>query len=129
MAMGAKALDANGPEFCPAEKPLACFSFMGLMLLVLKDSEAADLDSSKVLDRKEAAVLGAVLGLDALGLGLSAAFTGLPRLPLSVLVSLLTPMSLVLGIALGERWRPPAAVMRRVPAWTLVVLGLLRLLQ
>jgi len=67
-------------ERSPGERRLASFRvpFLGVVVEIIADPIKADKDRSGVIEFREAAALGAVLGVDALGAGFAAAMLGFP---------------------------------------------------
>lgn len=115
---------------------IGCFILVGLglwhvgqgWLHVLREPVAADLDRSGTIDAGEAALLGFVLGLDALAAGFGAAFIGShPAVALLVAASqiLLTGTGLWLGRERLARWLGEKGFF--VPGVILITLGLLQL--
>lgn len=101
---------------------------LGLMIQVLKDPESADLDKSGVLDVKEAFLLGAALGLDALATGFAAAMAGF-SLWLIPVVTVGQMLMFQGGVTVGNRgglaWLGKRGAM--VPGLLLIILGLVRI--
>lgn len=100
---------------------------LGLVIRILKDPSAADVDRSHSIALHEAAFLGIALGLDAVGAGLGAGAMGLPVLSTSLVVGLAALASLPLGIRVGwsVNWELPAYASRLMPASVLVLLAVL----
>jgi putative sporulation protein YtaF len=101
---------------------------LGLVVQILRDPQAADLNCSGNIDLREATLLGLALGLDALGAGFALALTHLSlwAIPLTGICAM---GMLFIGCLLGDRleeirlsrwgWAAPGLV--------LIVLGLLEL--
>lgn len=101
---------------------------LGIVVEVLREPGRADVDQSGAIDAREAILLGAALGLDALAAGFGAAFVGL-RLPVVVAVAAaqvaLTWLGLTLGRDYGARWLGQRGFY--VPGVILILVGLLQL--
>jgi len=101
---------------------------LGLIVQILVEPGAADVNRSGEIDAAESVALGVALGLDALGAGLGAAMTGFP--PVTVpLVTLACVMFVGLGLALG-RLPSRSELVRKsfaLPGVLIIGLGLLRL--
>ncbi|MHB8928208.1 MAG: sporulation membrane protein YtaF [Bacillota bacterium] len=106
----------------------------GLVIKILRDPMAADVDRSGTITQPEAAVLGLTLALDSAGAGFGAALAGWLPLwtPLLVAVTGFTCLSLGLVAASRAMARSTALVERRlagfIPGVVLLCLGFWRLL-
>lgn len=75
---------------------------LSLVIHILREPEAADLDGSGVLSPAEAALLGTALALDAAGAGFAAAVTGLWAASVPVVAALMKLGAVALGARLGS---------------------------
>lgn len=102
---------------------------MGLVIKVLRDPASADLDASGTLNSKEAALLGAALALDALGIGLAVSMMGFNPFLITTLVGLghisLTYLGLFMGRKLGAN--PLGQKLSFVPGFILILMGVVKL--
>lgn len=101
---------------------------LGLVVQILRDPVAVDLNSSGAIELKESLLLGLALGLDAFAAGFALALTGMTlwAVPLTAVLAM---AMLALGASLGARlerlglnrwgWAAPGLV--------LIILGLLEL--
>lgn len=103
---------------------------LGVIIHILKDPEAADVDHSGSISSGEAVVLGVALALDALGAGLGA---GLSSMPVAVVVASVGLMKLCLlsvGLRCGKSiycfW--PQIEHSCVPGVLLLALGVYNIL-
>jgi len=109
--------------------PPVTLRYLGVIIHIIREPKAADVDESRVIDTREAIALGAALSIDSAGVGLGAALAGFDVLWMTVLASVACPSSLALGTWLGARAHPAgSAALRNLPAWALIGIGLLRLL-
>ncbi len=109
--------------------PPVTLRYLGVIIHIIREPKAADIDESRVIDAREAIALGVALSIDSAGVGLGAALAGFDVLWMTVLASLASPFSLALGAWLGARTHPAGnARLRNLPAWALIAIGLLRLL-
>ncbi|HHY62549.1 MAG TPA: hypothetical protein GYA11_06130 [Firmicutes bacterium] len=97
------------------ERPLLCegsvsvrLKPLGLVVQIMRDPEAADIDRSGTISTAEAYLLGAALALDSLGTGLGAGLAGADWFFVGLAVGVLTCLCFRLGTAVGgrtpERW-------------------------
>ena len=113
------------------EDEMALLSFrlrhLGVVICVLRDPAAADVDNSQSISVTEAVLLGLALGFDAMGVGLSAGILHLPVVPTAVSVGLGTMVLLIAGMVAGARLEEelPPSLVRAVPGAILLILGLL----
>jgi len=109
--------------------PSVTLRFLGVLVQIIREPRAADVDESRTIDAREAIALGAALSVDSAGVGLGAALAGFDALWMTVLASATCPLSLALGTWLGMHALPTgSSAVRNLPAWVLIVVGLLRLL-
>ncbi|MFO8060740.1 MAG: sporulation membrane protein YtaF [Bacillota bacterium] len=112
-----------------SESAIAIFRLrgVGIIIKVLQDPEAADMDNSRSIGGAEAVLLGLALGCDALGVGISAGFLQLPVLPTVAAVAVGTAVFLACGLLIGARLTRelPAWVSRALPGAILVTLGVI----
>lgn len=107
---------------------------IGLVIKIIRDPMAADIDRSGTITQPEAAVLGLTLALDSAGAGFGASLAGLLPVwtPLLVAVAGFTCLSVGLFIIPRVAARSAAVVERRlagfVPGIVLICLGFWRLL-
>ncbi len=103
------------------------FRPIGIIIKVLQDPEAADIDNSRTIGGSEAVLLGLALGCDALGAGISAGFLQLPVAPTAAAVGVGTVIFLSAGMLLGSRLSKelPAWMSRALPGTILVILGVM----
>jgi putative sporulation protein YtaF len=101
---------------------------VGLVVQILVEPAAADVDSSGHLDPPESLALGLALGLDSLGAGLGLAMTGF-SLILTPLVAVACAIFVRLGIAAASHPLADPVARRAValPGILLILLGVLRL--
>lgn len=100
---------------------------LGLVVQILVEPVAADVDRSGAIEPAESLAVGAALGLDSLGAGLGAAMAGFP-LAVVPFVAASCAAFAWLGVAVGRRAVLAGLVQRgfAVPGALLVILGLLR---
>ncbi len=102
---------------------------LGVIVQVLREPEAMDLNRSGIIEPLEAGALGLVMALDAMGIGLATGLSGAvpPFLPVAVALAKLA--FLKGGEALGKGYL--ASVLRGklsvLPAVILIILGLARI--
>lgn len=126
--IGASAL-ANGHARSGKDIPVVRLSFLGVVVHVIREPQSADLDRSRVIDSREALVLGTALAMDAFGVGLGAALAGMRILGMTLLAAFGCPLMLWLGAITGSSARlRNTGYVKRLPAWTLVTIGLMRFL-
>ncbi len=111
------------------DQPLLAFRLrqLGVVVCVLDDPRAADVDDSQSISPGEAGLLGVALGLDALGVGISAGLMQFPVAPTAIAVGVGTMAFLGLGTVIGARLQRdmPPSVGRALPGVILLVLGLM----
>ncbi len=111
------------------ESPIAVLKLrhVGIIIKVLQDPEAADIDKSRTIGGSEAVLLGLALGFDALGAGISAGFLQLPVALTAGAVALGTAVFLSAGMLIGSRLSAelPPWMSRALPGIILVSLGVL----
>ncbi|MDI3279931.1 MAG: manganese efflux pump [Bacillota bacterium] len=103
---------------------------LAVVVRILADPTAADLDRSGQLSLGEAALLGLALALDAAAAGVGAGLSGLGRPWLPALVGGVTFLFTAAGLRLGRAWADwgkAAPVLGRLPGCLLIALGLHRL--
>jgi len=111
--------------------PVARFriGLLGVVVEILRDPAAADINRSGVIDAGEAYALGLALGLDALGAGLGAALTGFSPLVIPLVAAACSGL-VALGVLLGKSGLSATGAWRRgylLPGMLLVLIGLVRL--
>lgn len=89
------------PSAAPAKTLKLKIGSLRLVIHVLREPEAADLDGSGVLSPAEAALLGTALALDAAGAGFASAVSGLWSLYVPVVVACMKFAAVSLGLKLG----------------------------
>lgn len=89
------------PSAAPAKTLKLKIGSLRLVVHVLREPEAADLDGSGVLSPAEAALLGTALALDAAGAGFASAVSGLWSLYVPVVVACMKFAAVSLGLKLG----------------------------
>lgn len=103
----------------------------GLVIQILREPAAADVDKSGNISTKEAVLLGLALAMDALGAGFGAAMTGFRPLLTPLVVSIVKFIMVSVGIYLGRRyaakWLGEKASV--LPGWVLIVLGVARVIK
>ncbi|WP_124726954.1 sporulation membrane protein YtaF [Staphylospora marina] len=102
---------------------------LGLVIHILKEPMAADLDGSGSISGKEAVLLGSALALDSTGAGIGAAFVGAPALPVAMLVAAMSGLFLRAGmkwggLLSGRKWDKAVNLL---PGLILLLLGCVRL--
>lgn len=103
---------------------------LAIVVRVLAEPTAADLDRSGRLSMEEAALLGLALALDAAAAGVGAGLSGLGRPWLPALVGGVTLLFIAAGLYLGRTWGgwgKATPALGRLPAYLLISLGLYRL--
>ncbi len=124
--LGAYALNSSAHNTSSA-RPVLKLSFLGVIVHVIGEPMIADRDRSCVIDSKEALVLGTALAMDAFGVGLGAALAGMRVLGMTMLAAFGCPLLLAAGAAMGRSARfVNASFAHKLPAWTLITIGLLR---
>ncbi|NPV90649.1 MAG: hypothetical protein HPY50_07755 [Firmicutes bacterium] len=91
----------NGAAAVPADSGVVfslAMRWLGIVVQVIKHPEAVDIDSSGLVDLKEAFVLGLALSVDSFGVGLAIAISGFPL----VATSLCTGLAQVLFLLVGQ---------------------------
>lgn len=89
------------------DEPLATFKLksLGIVVKILKEPAAADLDASGEISRREAFFLGLALAVDAMGAGVGIAMAGYNILFTALTVGVLKFILVNGGIGLGKRMR------------------------
>ena len=104
---------------------------LGLVVQVLREPTAADIDRSGIISKQEAVLLGLALALDALSAGFGAAMTGFNYLLTPICVGVVKFTFLALGGYCGRRyavnWLGDRAA--SLPGWVLIFLGVLRVIK
>lgn len=90
------------PEIVPAKTLRVKIGSLRLVVHVLREPEAADLDGSGVLSLAEAALLGTALALDAAGAGFATAVSGLWSLSVPIVAACMKFAAVSLGVKLGS---------------------------
>lgn len=98
---------------------------LGIVVKVLHDPAAFDVDDSRSIGVGEAVLLGLALGCDAMGAGISAGFLQLPIVPTVAAVAVGTVIFLSTGMVAGSRLgrELTARSARALPGVILVALG------
>lgn len=101
------------------------FRPLGIVVKVLQDPAAFDVDDSSSIGLAEAVLLGFALGCDAMGAGISAGFLQLPIVPAVGAVAVGTVVFLSTGMIAGSRLGKEltARPARALPGAILVALG------
>lgn len=88
-----------------SEKTIAIFRIkpLGLAVKILREPTAADINTSGVIDIKEALLLGSALALDAFGAGFGAAAAGFGIIWTTILVSITSLLFLSVGLYIGSK--------------------------
>jgi len=98
---------------------------LGLVVQIMRDPRAADVDRSGTISAGEAFLLGMALALDSLGTGLGAGLAGAAWPSIALAVGVLTCVCFRLGIAVGgrtpERWG--GLGLRLAPGIVLLAMG------
>lgn len=102
---------------------------LGLVIQILKEPSAADLDASGTINAMEAFFLGLALAMDALGAGFGAAMAGFKPLMTPLIVGAVKFIFVSSGDYLGRRYAPgwlgsKAAIL---PGWVLILLGIMNM--
>ena len=110
------------------DQPLAQVNLraFGLVVQILRDPTAADLDQSGTITWQESWLLGLALSLDSFGVGIGAAMTGLAPNLTALIAGLATLLSLLLGWELGYRLQHRAGnKLVHLPGIILICLGII----
>lgn len=104
---------------------------LGLVIQILQEPAAADLDNSGHINNKEALLLSLALAMDSLVAGFGAAMTGFRPLVTPFIVGPASAFWVGLGVFVGKRYAAKwlggkAAIL---PGWVLVCLGLARVIK
>ncbi|ABR50395.1 Sporulation protein YtaF [Alkaliphilus metalliredigens QYMF] len=103
---------------------------LGIAINIFRDPSQADLDTSGIIDTREAVLLGLALAIDSLAIGVAVSLNSISIILFTVvLVGILNLVFLLSGIYLGNkylsnRFRQKTAF---VPGCILILLGLVRL--
>lgn len=99
---------------------------LGLVIQIIKEPSAADLDSSGTINLLEAFFLGLALAMDALGAGFGAAMAGFKPILTPLIVGIVKFIFVSLGDYLGRRYTPGwlGAKAAILPGWVLIILGI-----
>lgn len=120
--------DSGGDPAAPRQVLRLALRSLGLVIQILVEPAAADVDGSGRIETPEAFALGLALGLDSLGAGFGASMAGY-NLTVVPVVALFCALFLALG--LGAARRPAAGLLSRraffLPGTLLILLGILRL--
>lgn len=117
----------------PKEQKLRSFSFeikmFGIVIRILRQPMAADIDNSGTITGKEAFLLGIALSLDAFGAGIGAALIGFSPLWLAGCVAIMSALFVTLGMKSGFRFADSAWMSKFsfVPGLMLILLGVANL--
>ncbi|HOB43333.1 MAG TPA: manganese efflux pump [Bacillota bacterium] len=99
---------------------------VGLVVQIMRDPEAADIDRSGVISVGEALLLGTALALDSLGTGLGAGFAGADWWSVAPVAGALTCACFRMGILVGGRmpegWG--GLWLRLAPGIVLILMGI-----
>lgn len=115
----------------PAEEdhPLMTLNLrpLGIVINILKDSAAADMDASGEISRKEAFFLGLALAVDAMGAGVGIAMAGYNILFTALTVGVLKFILVSSGIELGKYIHNEAirSVASFIPGFIFITIGVL----
>lgn len=127
----AKSKKEFNQETAPAEKATpSTFKFqiksLGLVIQIIKEPSAADLDSSGTINLLEAFFLGLALAMDALGAGFGAAMAGFKPILTPLIVGIVKFIFVSLGDYCGRRYAPGwlGAKAAILPGWVLIILGI-----
>ena len=90
----------------------------GLIIQVLTQPLAADLDCSGMITGWEALLLGAALAVDAIGVGIAAALVGFPLTATCISVTVLSFVALSGGLLVGRYWAK--RLVAAIPLWSYV---------
>ncbi len=117
-------------ETSPQEILSFKISSLGLIVNILKEPSAADMDYSGAISKQEALFLGIALALDAFGAGMGAAMIGYQPLLTAVLVAVCKLGLLTSGIYIGKNLVQSkiSTKLKLLPGLILILLGLTKLL-
>ena len=105
--------------------------FLGITIQIIKDPLFSDLDSSCIIDTKEALYLGFSLSLDSFCIGISVSILGYSLILFPILVSLFQLVFLSIGTFIGKhiskKTNIPDNVWNLISATFLIIIGISRL--
>ncbi len=115
------------------EKTVVAFRIksLGLVVKILREPTMADINTSGVIDTKEALLLGVALALDAFGAGFGAAAAGFGLGLTTILVSIASFVFLSIGLYIGRRKLVflQKKSTKYLPGILLITLAIIRALQ
>ena len=100
---------------------------LGIVISILKEPAAADMDASGEISRKEAFFLGLALAVDAMGAGIGIAITGYSILFTALTVNILKFILISSSIELGKCIQNEAirSIASFIPGFIFIVIGVL----
>ena len=107
--------------------------FLGITIHIIKDPISSDLDSSCVIDTKEALYLGFSLSLDSFCIGLGISILGYALIVFPILVALFQLIFLSIGTSIGKhickKSNIPDNIWNLISAILLITIGISRLVS
>ncbi len=104
---------------------------LGITIQVIRNPDKGDIDSSGVIDMREALLLGFALSVDAIGVGIGSALAGISSLFIPFAAGIFQLLFLQggtrLGKRLGESSRVNKKVLSVVPGVLLITMALIRI--
>lgn len=111
-----------------ANQPLVTLNLksMGIVINILKEPAAADMDASGEISRKEAFFLGLALALDAMGAGIGIAMAGYNILFTALTVGVLKFILVSSGIIIGKHMKNEAirGIVSFIPGFIFLIIGI-----
>lgn len=100
---------------------------LGIVINILKEPVAADMDASGEISRKEAFFLGLALAVDAMGAGIGIAMAGYNILFTALTVGVLKFILVSSGIELGKRMKNEVVrgIASFIPGFIFIMIGIL----
>jgi putative sporulation protein YtaF len=104
---------------------------LGITIQILKNPDAGDMDKSGVIDLRESVLLGSALSIDAVGVGVGSAISGLSSWYIPLAIGLCQLMFLSSGLLAGNRFTFLKQIHSRltgiIPGLFLIALSIIRL--
>ncbi|WP_026695714.1 sporulation membrane protein YtaF [Peribacillus kribbensis] len=116
--------------FTENQRKILKFFNIKIVIEILRKPEKADIDNSGTISLSESIMLGFALSLDAMGVGVGAAFQGYPLFLTPLIVALISGCVLLMGAKLGRTFQNIKWMKKLefLPGCVLIVLGVSKLI-
>ena len=104
---------------------------LGITIQVIRNPDNGDIDSSGIIDTREALLLGFALSVDAIGVGIGSALAGISSLLIPLAAGVFQMLLLHAGTCLGKRFGESSGLNKKmlsvVPGILLITMALIRI--